>query len=46
VPPQIHIGDRVGAADYPGDQREDLGRGVRTALCGDRDSIDEQRGGK
>src|SRR4026209_1510323 len=25
VPPQIHIGDRVRAADYPGDQREDLG---------------------
>jgi hypothetical protein len=44
VSQQIHIGDRVRAADHPGDQREDLGRGVRTALCGDRESIDEQGG--
>ena len=39
---QVHVVNAVGAGDHPRDQRDDLRRGVRTALGCDPDPLGDQ----
>jgi hypothetical protein len=44
VAQQVHVIDGIRAADHPGDQGEDLRRGVRAALGPDLEPLGQQPG--